>query len=152
MFDLWTTKTFTSDLGISYERSPLIKSLVPKIGFSKYILSVELPLSILIAYLDSFVPTIIRLSFSFFILRCLGAASNLHVISTYRMVGIDRFVKERRFRSTQFFKSTMIERIRHQSIYIITAIALGIVFLLSQSVVVRSMILGLVLFNLIKTI
>jgi len=68
------------------------------------------------------------------------------------MVGIDRFIKERRFRSTQYFKSSMIERIRHQSIHIITAVALGIVFLLSQSVVVRSMILGLVLFNLIKSL
>jgi len=152
MFDLWTTRTFTSDLGMNYEQSPLIKSLVPKIGFLKYILVVELPLSILVAYLDSFNAHIIRLSLTFFILRCLGATNNLQIISTYRMVGIDQFTRERRYRSVQYFKSSRIERIKHRSMYIVTAIVLGAAFLMSQSVVCRSLILGLLLFNLIKAL
>ena len=152
MFDLWTTKTFTADLGMNYEQSPLIKSLVPKIGFLKYILVVELPLSILIVYLDSFDSPIIRLSLTFFTLRCLGAANNLQVISTYRIVGIDQFTRERRFRSAQYYKSSRIERIKYRSIYIVSAIVLGVALLLSQNVVVRSLILGLLLFDLIKSI
>ena len=152
VFDLWTTKKFTTDLGMSYEQSPLIKSLVPKIGFSKYVLLIELPLSILIAYLDSFDSTLVRLSLSMFILRCLGGANNLRVISTYRMVGIDHFKKERRLRSVRYFKSSTIERVTHRSIYIASAIVLGVVFLVSQNVVVRSLSLGLTLFDLTKSI
>ena len=152
IFDLWTTKIFTTDLGMNYEQSPLIKSLVPKIGFSKYILVVELPLSILLAYLDSFGSLIIRLSLSIFVLRCLGATNNLRVISTYRMTGIDHFIKERRFGSIQYYKSTVIEKIKHRSIHIVTAIALGVTFVMAQNVVIRSLILGLVLFHLIKSL
>jgi len=76
----------------------------------------------------------------------------MRVISTYRMVGIDHFIKERRLKSAQYFKSGTIERIRFRSIYIVSAVALGVLFFLSQSVVVRSLILGLVLFNLIKSL
>jgi hypothetical protein len=68
------------------------------------------------------------------------------------MVGIDHFIKERRFRSAQYYKSSAIERIRHRSIHIVTAIALGAVFLLSQNVEVISLVLGVVLFNLIKSV
>jgi len=149
VFDLWTTKTFTSDLGMRYEQSPLIKSLVPKIGFLKYIMVVELPLSIILAYFDTFNPHVIRLSLSFFVLRFLGATNNLQVISTYRMVGIDHFIKERRFASAQYFKSNMIEKISHRSKQIASAVALGVAFILSQNVVVRSLILGIMLFNLV---
>jgi hypothetical protein len=152
VFDLWTTKTFTADLGMSYEQSPLIKSLVPKIGFPRYVLLVELPLSILLAYLDSFFSLIIRLSLSLFLLRCLGATNNLRVISTYRMVGIDRFLEERRFLSARYFECNLIEKISHRSIHIASAVALGVGLILSQSVLVRSLILGLALFNLIKSI
>ena len=152
VFDLWTTKTFTSDLGMRFEQSPLIKSLVPKIGFPRYVLMVELPISILIAYLDSFISPLIRLSLSMFILRCLGATNNLRVISTYRVVGIDRFIEEKRFRSTQYFKSNLIEKMSHRSIHIASAIALGAAFILSQNVLARSLILGLLLFNLIKSL
>ncbi len=91
--DLYSTRVFIKDLGISYEANPLMKKIISRGGLKQTLL-IQIPIIVVLALVDSEYPFLLFWGLWFGIARGLIGLRNFQMINRYRMVGIDRFKEQ----------------------------------------------------------
>ena len=111
--DQYSTRIFTSEIGLEYEWNPIFKLLIKKLGkkwgYLCWIL-VELFIIIVWGFVDSLFSFNINLFFGlyWFVYRGLLSVHNFQIIRTYRKIGVDNYKKQAKVRRAIHIKITFV--------------------------------------------
>ncbi len=155
--DLYSTSVFMKDLGIEFEWNKRVKFVVSRFGFMTWIF-IEAIVIIIFGILDLIMSSIISFGLIWFFARGLVATRNFQIITEYKMIGIDLFKKnvKSRLKATQNISYT--SKIKLKLPYLIEVSICLIIYVLLLTaefpfiVPIRSLIVGLIIFNMLRAI
>jgi len=158
LFDLLTTSIFVEDLGLEFEWNKLVKYIMSRWGYKVWIVCIEIPIILVLAFSDSSFSLIFPLGLSWLIGRGFVASVNLKTIVEYRKIGINEFKAQRLSRKQAFRNLSLSNRLILKLPYLIgliISITIYILLLFSSFPTVpllRSLSLGLIIIFLMKII
>ena len=155
--DLYSTSVFMKDLGIEFEWNKRVKFVISRFGFMTWIF-IEAIVIVIFGILDLILSSIISFGLTWLFARGLVATRNFRIITEYRMIGIDLFKKNVKSRLKAIQNVSYISKIKLKLPYLVeTSICLIIYLLLFTAefpfiVPMRSLIVGLIIFNMLRAI
>ena len=155
--DLYSTSIFIRDLGIEFEWNKRVKFVVSRYGFMTWIF-IEAIVIVVFGILDLILSSIISFGLIWLFARGLVATRNFQIITEYRTIGIDLFMKNAKSRLKAIKNTSFITKIRLKLSYLVeTSVCLIIYLLLLATefpfiVPMRSLTVSLIIFNMLRTI
>jgi len=155
--DLLTTSVFVRELGLEFEWNKRVKYIVGKWGFRVWILCLEIPMIVVIAFFDStYSSSLLFVGLVWFIARGFAACINLRAIVLYRTIGVDKFKEQWKSRNVALRSASFSDKLKLGLPYLIGLIISLIIYILlnfasfSTVTLIKSLSLGLLIFFFIK--
>jgi hypothetical protein len=127
--DNCTTYICIRDLGVEFEANKHVRNVIKKHGYRRTLIY-EAILIIVLGIIDS-----VRLYYSFILfgfvvlmVRGLVAAHNFQIIVEYRTIGIDSFKEKVRSMRQAFQNSSLINRVKYVSPYLVEALVCYVIY------------------------